>query len=588
MAGSAPRAVRFRQRAELLDFLLEVSAATTETLTDLDGLLANISDIVGKVIAYELFAILLYNEKNKDLRIRYAIGHREEVIKRLSIPLGEGLTGTAAATREPVLVGDVRKDPRYLNALDAVRSELAVPMIARGKLVGVIDVQSTQLDAYGEYERALLRLIAARVAAAIDNARLYRRVERQNRTFRILTRLSQEFSSILDLDVLLNHIAAAIKSLIKYDAFSILLLDRESESLRHRFSIRYDKCVNLDLIPLGKGITGAAAVGREVIRADDTLADPRYIAFHPDVRSEVAVPLIVRDNVIGVMDLESNRVAYFTDDHVRMLSLLAPQIASSVENARLYGEVAQREKRIAADLAAAHDLQLALLPRNAPTIEGMDIAVGYKPAQAIGGDVYDFFEYSDASLLTTFGDVSGKGVAAALYAALAGGLTRTVAHRKREPGEMLLVLNNMLLERQVDSRYLTLLVLVWSADTRSIVMANAGGPPPVVCRRGRIITPRVEGVPLGLLPNREYDQTTFQTEPGDVIVLASDGITDQINPAGEEYGRRRLGDAIVRACPGTAQSIVDAIYADVDLFDEWAPPFDDQTLVVMKIAQQSK
>ncbi|MGE5486781.1 MAG: SpoIIE family protein phosphatase [bacterium] len=585
MASSAPRAVRFRQRSELLDFLLEVSAATTETLTDLEGLLANISEIVAKVIAYDVFAILLYNEKSKDLRIRYAIGHREEVIKRLSIPLGEGLTGTAAATREPVLVGDVRKDPRYLNALDAVRSELAVPMIARGKLVGVIDVESTQLEAYGEYERAMLRLIAARVAATIDNARLYRRVERQNRTFRILTRLSQEFSSILDLDVLLNHIAAAIKSLIKYDAFSILLLDRESESLRHRFSIRYDKCVDLDNIPLGKGITGAAAATREVIRADDTLSDPRYLAFHPDVRSEVAVPLMVRDNVIGVMDLESSRPAYFTDDHVRMLSLLAPQIASSVENARLYGEIAQREKRIAADLAAAHDLQLALLPRKAPAVEGLEIAVGYKPAQAIGGDVYDFFEYSDASLLTTFGDVSGKGVAAALYAALAGGLTRTVAHRKREPGEMLLVLNHMLLERQVDSRYLTLLALMWSADTRSFVMANAGGPPPIVCRGGRIITPRVEGVPLGLLPNREYEQTTFQTEPGDVIVLASDGITDQINPAGEEYGRKRLGAVIQRACSGTAQSIVDAIYADVDLFDEWAPPFDDQTLVVMKIAQ---
>ena len=234
---------------------------------------------------------------------------------------------------------------------------------------------------------------------------------------------------------------------------------------------------------------------------------------------------------------------------------------------------------------AAHDLQLALLPRKAPAVEGLEIAVGYKPAQAIGGDVYDFFEYSDASLLTTFGDVSGKGVAAALYAALAGGLTRTVAHRKREPGEMLLVLNHMLLERQVDSRYLTLLALMWSADTRSFVMANAGGPPPIVCRGGRIITPRVEGVPLGLLPNREYEQTTFQTEPGDVIVLASDGITDQINPAGEEYGRKRLGAVIQRACSGTAQSIVDAIYADVDLFDEWAPPFDDQTLVVMKIAQ---
>ena len=118
--------------------------------------LANIAEIIRKVVAYDLFAILLYNDKQKTLRIRYAIGHREEVIKNLVVHMNEGLTGTAAASRQPVLVGDVRKDPRYLNALDAVRSELAVPMLARGKLVGVIDVQSTRVDAYSEYDRSLL------------------------------------------------------------------------------------------------------------------------------------------------------------------------------------------------------------------------------------------------------------------------------------------------------------------------------------------------------------------------------------------------------------------------------------------------
>ena len=156
-----------------------MSAATASTL-DLDQLLANVAEIVQKVLPYDLFAILLYNEKRQDLRIRYAVGHRDEVVRNLSLALGEGVTGTAAARREPVLVGDVRNDPRYLNAVDAVRTELAVPMIARGKLVGVIDLQSTRVNAYTEYDRALLRLIAARVGIAIDNARLYRRVERQN------------------------------------------------------------------------------------------------------------------------------------------------------------------------------------------------------------------------------------------------------------------------------------------------------------------------------------------------------------------------------------------------------------------------
>ncbi len=151
--------IRFQERAELLDFLLDVSAATSETL-DLDRILANVAAIVKDVIPYDLFAILLYSERERGLSIRYSIGHREEVVRSLVIPLGEGLTGVAAANRQPVLSSDVRNDPRYLTALDAVQSELAVPMLARGKLVGIIDLQSTRLSAYREQDRALLQLRA--------------------------------------------------------------------------------------------------------------------------------------------------------------------------------------------------------------------------------------------------------------------------------------------------------------------------------------------------------------------------------------------------------------------------------------------
>ena len=273
---------------------------------------------------YDLFAILLYTERGKYLTIRFAIGHRAELVKNLKIPLGEGITGAAAASQEAILVSDVHRDDRYLNSLDAVRAELAVPMVVRSRLVGVIDVQSTQPGAYNEYDRAIVRLIASRVASAIDNARLYRRAERQNRTLRALGRISQEFAAILELEELLSKIASTMRDLINYDAFSILLVDETRTLLKHKFSIRYDERVKIDNIPIGKGITGAAAQSRESIRVGDTSQDPRYIASHPDARSEVAVPLIVRDTVVGVMDLESNRLNYFTDDHMRTLSLLAP------------------------------------------------------------------------------------------------------------------------------------------------------------------------------------------------------------------------------------------------------------------------
>jgi sigma-B regulation protein RsbU (phosphoserine phosphatase) len=570
----------FGDRAELLDFLLEVSEAMAEL--DLDRLLANLAGMIKEVVPYDLFAILLHSERLRGLKIRYSIGHRDEVVRSLVLSLNEGLVGAAAASRKAILAPDVRNDPRYLNALDAVRSELAVPMMARGKLVGVIDVQSTRLNSYNEQDQSLLQLIATRVAVAIDNASLYRRIERQNRTLKTLSNVSQEFRSILALDELLGKIAGAVHSLIAYDAFSILLVDAEQKVLRHRFSARYDQRVDLDNIPIGKGITGAAVEAREPIRVTDTKIDPRYIASHPDIRSEVAVPLIVQDRVVGVMDVESERIGYFTEDHTKLLALLAPQIASSVENARLYEELAIRERRMEDDLKAARKLQSILLPREAPPIDGLDIAIRLRPAREISGDIYDFFIHGDFAVLA-FGDVSGKGAAAALYGALVSGLLGTRAPPPPTPAELLKLINEVLLERKVDAQFVTLTVLHWSPSDRSIVMANAGGIPPIICRGNEIIKPHVEGIPAGLLEGSEYDEVTVNTEPGDVILFFSDGIEDQPNPQGDEYGRTRLGHTLQRLCGMTSNEIADSILADLDAHTAGARAFDDQTIIAMKV-----
>jgi sigma-B regulation protein RsbU (phosphoserine phosphatase) len=465
--------------------------------------------------------------------------------------------------------------------VDAVRTELAVPMTARGKLVGVIDLQSTRVHAYNEYDRALMRLIATRVSIAIDNARLYRRVERQNRTLKTLSNISREFSSILDLNELLGKIASTMRDLMDYDAFSILSVDHQARALKHLFSIRYDQRVNIDNVPLGKGLTGAAAESRQVVRVHDTAKDPRYICSHPDIRSEVAVPLIVQDRVVGVMDLESDRIGYFSDDHVRTLSLLAPQVASSVENARLYAELAQRERRMEEDLEAARELQRILLPDAEPEIEGLEAAVRLRPAREISGDIYDIFEQRGGQTVIAMGDVSGKGAAAALYGGLMSGLLRTLAPRRPRPAELMVALNNALVARRVDGRYVTLGLLLWDATTRRIVMANAGALPPMICRGTEILKIRVEGVPLGLLDAREYEEVTFQAEAGDTIVLYSDGITDHLNAAGAEFGRGRLAQIVRSNCTMPADGLILEIFKELDKFSTVA--FDDQSVFVMKV-----
>jgi len=571
----------FRERAEMLDFLLEVSRITAETL-DLDQLLANVAGIIQDVVPYDLFAILLYNERTQGLRIRYAIGHREEVVRNMVIGLGEGVVGAAALNREPVLVDDVHRDPRYLVALDAVQSELAVPMMVRGKLVGVIDVQSTRLRAFSDQDRRLMRLIASRVAGSIENANLYRRVHQQNRTFRALAQLSQEFSSILDLDELLGKIAASVRSLINYDAFSILLVDAEKKLLRHRFSVRFDKRVDLDNIALGTGITGAAAESRQTVRVVNTTQDPRYIASQPDIYSEMAVPLIVQDRVVGVLNMESERIGNFTEEHQRTLALLAPQIASSVENARLYEELAGREQRMDQDLKAARKLQKVLLPREA-AIRGLDIAIRSRAAREISGDVYEFFEQSDEYAVIAFGDVSGKGAAAALYGALISGLLRILTPRRRSPAMLMQSLNEALLERKVDAVYATLMVLLWEPRAHRMTISNAGAEPLLISRGGEIITAKAEGVPIGLLEHQSYDEVCFQAESGDTLLLFSDGVEDQLNAAEEHFGRLRVQRLLTKYDQKAPRAIVDQIFTQLDDFRDSVALTDDQTLVAMQV-----
>jgi sigma-B regulation protein RsbU (phosphoserine phosphatase) len=266
---------------------------------------------------------------------------------------------------------------------------------------------------------------------------------------------------------------------------------------------------------------------------------------------------------------------------VRTLSLLAPQIATSMENARLYEEVAQRQRRMEEDLKAARELQTWLLPTEPPELANLEVAIGLRPAREISGDIYDFSQHDDEHATVAFGDVSGKGAAAALYGSLMSGLLRTVARRRRAPGALMKALNDALVDRKVEARYVTLLVLVWHPHSLQFAMANAGALPPMICRACEILKLRVEGVPLGLLPDRDYEEISFQARPGDVLVLYSDGIPDHLSPSGEEYGRRQLTNVVRANCHLSAQGVIDAIFADLDRVNREL--FDDQTLVVLKV-----
>lgn len=582
MAPLNKTAFHFSQRSELLDFLLEVSSQISRTI-ELEPLLETIGGIISQVIPGTLVAILLYDEASGELKLRHGQGHREELLRSLSIPLGEGITGLAAKERKAVVSGDVRADPRYLPAVDAVRSEIAVPMEAGGKLVGVIDVQSTEPDAYTEYDQLLLQLLSSRIAYAVENARLYQQAERQNETLQRLAEISQQVGLLLDLDTLLQKVAHILHGYVAYASFNIFLVDEAQQLLRHRFSLRYDERVHFADIPLGKGITGHAYSSRDVIRVGDALRDPRFIVTHSDIRSEVAVPLMVQDKVVGVLDLESEQLNHFTDDHVQLLRLLAPQLAISVENARLYEELSHRERTMEADLEAARELQSFLLPRIPAERHGLEMEARLAAARTISGDLYDFLELEDGRVLFAVGDVSGKGAAAALYGAMVSGLLRSLAPGAGGPRQILQVLNQSLLARRVHARYVTIMLALWDRQRRVLQLANSGGVPPLLVRNGKVEHVRMEGLPLGLIAQANYDELEVAMEPGDLALFVSDGIADQTNGADEDYGRERLSQVVMAHRGHGLAAICDAVLGDVSRFAAGAPVFDDQTIIALRV-----
>lgn len=336
-------------------------------------------------------------------------------------------------------------------------------------------------------------------------------------------------------------------------------------------------------MPVGKGITGTAAVLMQPVRVDDTLADPRYIECTQGVRSEVAVPLVTPEGLVGVMDLESERIGNFTESHVHTLALLGPLFAGALANARLVEELQRRKKRMEDDLQAAHQLQTVLLPATAPEIPGLDIAVRFRPAHEISGDVYDFFEYGDHNALIAFGDASGKSVSAALYAAVVSGFLRTMAPRRRSPGMLMQALNDALVARKAESRFATMLILQWNPTRRTITIANAGAIPPLICRKNKLIYPHAEGVPLGMLAGQTYEEVSVAAMPGDLILLYSDGIQDQHNPEGQDYGAVRLPEFLRNLSCSSAAEAVDALLADFDRYRAGHKVFDDQTVVAIRV-----
>ncbi len=575
--------------AEILSTLFELGREVTSVL-DLEELLAKIPQLIARLTTFSAFSVYLLDERRQELRVAYAVGYPEEAVRTLRLKVGQGVVGAAVEQGRPIIVDDVRQEPRWMGSVDTAVSQIAVPLRRKGRVIGALNLLSDEKAAFTARDEALLRQFGAHVAVAIENARLFESERHYVTMMETLAEIGREMASILDLDALLTRIASLTKRIIDYRTFGILLLNERNQELEMKLAVRYGDDAAVSSVKLGVGLIGWAAQHKEPVLVSDVSKDPRYIHAVKDVRSELVIPMLLKDRVIGVFDLESPELDAFTKEHAEMLTLLASQAAVAIENARLYDEIRRNEVRLDKELRFAQRVQHALLPTDVPKrLRGVDMASRFAAARELGGDLYDFLLPEANTLVVAVGDVSGKGVPAALYSAFAGELVRSRTFRRRYQPERFSVsgvlqsMNTILHERHLEEYYCTLCYAMFDLKRHSVVLANSGLPYPVRCTADECGQIELPGVPLGSFPGVTYDQFALPLASGDVFVFCTDGVFEAFNEQGQEFGARQLIDVVHAHRARPAREVVDAIFDAVRAFRGEAPQNDDMTAVVVRI-----
>ncbi len=577
------------QDHELVATLFELGREVSAVL-DVDELLKRIPGLISRLTPFTVFSVYLLDERRQELRIAYAEGYPMDLVLNFRLKVGEGIVGAAVAEQKPILLNNVHEDARYLGLVSGVNSQLAVPLRHQNRVLGALNLLSDKIGAFTERDEQILAQFGVHVAQALANARMFEQERAYTAALATLTEISREVAAILNLDELLSRIAILTKRIIDYRTFGILLVNEAKQQLEPKVALQYGEKTGMLNIKIGEGLVGYSVLHKVPLIVDDVSKDPRYIKVLDDVRSELVIPLMSKDRCIGVFDLESPELHAFNQRHAEILGILASQAAVAIENARLYETVRASELRLEREIEFARRVQIALMPAEAPKRpKGVELGARFEPARQIGGDLYDFLSPDPGTLVIAVGDVSGKGVPAALYGAFAGELVRSRTFRRRftnlrsNPSGVLASMNAILHERRLEEYFCVLCYASFDLKKRQLVIANSGLPYPIRRSDGVSVPIQLPGVPLGSFPNTTYEELTFDLKTGDLYVFCTDGIFEAEDPLGHEFGTSRLIKVIDRLADQPAQAIVDGIFEAVEGFREDKAAADDMTAVAMRI-----
>ena len=506
-------------------------------------------------------------------------------------------------TRDGYVLEDLgSRNGTYVNSERVRRA--ALPDGARiqicGSLLEFRDEKTAQLASTAPQTVALKKdwgpglppAVSCGVTATTDvfyNETLQIETRAQSQRFRerltVLSRVSEAISTVLDLDALPSEVIAWLFQVFpEAERGAVLLKDRGSgELVTQEARSRSTACgqeLSLSTAVVEKAMTSRQSL-LGILDHPGQRAMARLANSEWGTRSMMCAPLVCRGEAIGLLYLDcSTAQKQFGEEDLSLLSALATEAALAVENATLHERLLAME-RIESDLKLAHKIQKSFLPRGTPEIAGYDFRVHYSSAMEVGGDFYDFIKLSPSHLAIILGDVSGKGVSAALLMAKLMSEVRAETRGLSEARAFLSTINGVVAGEVEEDIFATLLLMMLDTESGTLTAASAGHPFPLV-RRGR--APEVEelavpaGFPLGLYPGAEYGQGSYTLNPGDVIVAYTDGIVEAMDAADTVYGEDRLRE-VMTAKAASPETTMAQILEDVDQFVGERDQSDDRVLM---------
>lgn len=498
---------------------------------------------------------------------------------------GEGLAGWVLARGEVLRLTRATPSPAGLRGdVPDFESALVLPLFRRGRAFAVIECLDRTGGSFTDADLDRLEVGAEAVALALDYALLYREMERRALEKEVLLEVTRALSTTFDLDDVMEAIFTSLRQVVEYDAAAIYLTNPETAVLEMASCAGYpDGSEEAFELQIGQGIVGWVAKHGKPVIVPDVRSDPRYVSARAGTRSEIAAPMVFDGRVVGVFNLESDSEDAYHEGHVELVSAFSSQAAVAVERARTALERVER-RRLEKELAIARDIQQSFLPARPPDLPGFDLAGASITHDEVGGDYYDFIPVSDSRLGLVIADVAGKGIPAALL--MAGFRMGLLAEIRNEFAIRAVVrkANALMHESTERDKFVTMFYGVLDWKNRVMIYSNAGHNPPLLLRAAGTTEALYEGgVALGVLPHAVYEERPVAMQPGDVLVLYTDGVSEAENAANEQFGTERLEQVVREHRDEPAAAIVREVVAAVEAWTGERGPTDDLTLLVARV-----